>query len=402
MSMPTEPGPVPESATAQPAPVTLDDYRTAAQALVDPAAWGYIEGGSGAETTLRESEAAYRRYRLRPRVLVDVSHCDLRTTLLGSPVELPVAIAPMAYHGLVNPEAEPGTVRAAAAAGALTVVSTFSGTPLEEIAEAAAGAPLWMQLYVFRDRPTTEALVRRAEAVGYRALVVTVDTPRVPRRARDLRNAFSLPPGMVPANFDDRHASGLQQASNGSSVIGAHAARHHDAAFGWDDLAWLRSLTTLPLVLKGVLTGEDAARAAELGVEGIVVSNHGGRQLDGAVPALDALPEVVAAAAGRCEVYVDGGVRRGTDVLTALALGARAVLVGRPVLWGLAVAGSAGALDVLSVLRAELEDAMALSGRPDLASVDAGLLRPYATPATPAAPLPAAPHRTPSKESTPR
>ncbi|MEW2574710.1 alpha-hydroxy acid oxidase [Streptomyces syringium] len=403
--MPTEPDPVPEPAAARPAPVTLDDYRTAAQALVDPAAWGYIEGGSGAETTLRESEAAYRRYRLRPRVLVDVSHCDLRTTLLGSPVELPVAIAPMAYHGLVSPEAEPGTVRAAAAAGALTVVSTFAGTPLEEIAEAAAGAPLWMQLYVFRDRATTEALVRRAEAAGYRALVVTVDTPRVPRRARDLRNAFSLPPGMVPANFDDRHASGLQQASQGASVIGAHAARHHDAAFGWDDLAWLRSLTALPLVLKGVLTGEDAARAAELGVEGIVVSNHGGRQLDGAVPALEALPEVVAAVAGRCEVYVDGGVRRGTDVLTALALGARAVLLGRPVLWGLAVAGSAGARDVLSVLRAELEDAMALSGRPDLASLDAGLLRPCDTPVGPAASLSSvseALHRTPSKESTPR
>ncbi|MEU7168801.1 alpha-hydroxy acid oxidase [Streptomyces morookaense] len=364
--------------------VTLDDYRTAARGLVEPSAWDYIDGGSGDETTLHESEAAYRRHRLRPRVLVDVSRCDTRTTLLGSTVQLPVGIAPMAFHGLVTPEAELACVRAAGEAGALMVVSTFSGTPLEDLARAAGG-PLWMQLYVFRHRPTTETLVRRAEAAGYRALVVTVDTPRMARRPRDLRNGFRLPPGVTPANFGSEISAGLHAGTAGASALGTHAERHHDAAFTWDDLAWLRSLTPLPIVLKGVLTAEDADRAAALGVEAIVVSNHGGRQLDGAVTALEALPEVVAATAGRCEVLVDGGIRRGTDVLVALALGARAVLVGRPVLWGMAVDGADGAREVLSVLGAELENALALCGRPDLASVDADLLRApqHTTPATP-------------------
>ncbi|GHI10515.1 2-hydroxy-acid oxidase [Streptomyces cellostaticus] len=349
--------------------VTLDDYYTAARSLVEPAAWDYIDGGSGDETTLRENLAGYRRYRLRPRVLVDVSRCDMRTTLLGSPVALPIAVAPTGFHGLVTSEAESACARAAGEVGALMVVSTFATTRLEDVARAARG-PLWMQLYVFRDRTVSEDLVKRAEAVGYRALVVTVDAPVRGRRVRDLRNAFALPPGLAPANFPDIPADGS------SAELAAQLARHIDPAFSWDDLAWLRSLTRLPIVLKGVLTAEDAAHAAELGVAAIVVSNHGGRQLDGSVTALDALPEVVSAVAGRCEVLVDGGVRRGSDALVALALGARAVLVGRPVLWGMAVSAAEGARDVLSILGAELETAMALCGRTDLASVDASLLRP--------------------------
>ncbi|MCC3767453.1 alpha-hydroxy-acid oxidizing protein [Streptomyces sp. UNOC14_S4] len=349
--------------------VTLDDYRAAARPLVEPSAWDFIDGGSGDETTLRENLTGYRRYRLRPRVLVDVSRCDTRTTLLGSPVALPVAVAPTAFHGLVTPEGEPACARAAGEAGALMVVSTFATTRLEDIARVAQG-PLWLQLYVFRDRATSEDLVRRAEAAGYRALVVTVDAPVQARRVRDLRNGFALPPGLAPANFPEQLADGCP------AELSQQVARRIDPAFTWDDLAWLRSLTRLPIVLKGVLAAEDAARAAELGVAAIVVSNHGGRQLDGSVTALDALPEVVSAVAGRCEVLVDGGIRRGSDVLVALALGARAVLVGRPVLWGLAVSGADGARDVLSILAAELEAAMALSGRPDLASVDASLLHP--------------------------
>ncbi|MEU8976249.1 alpha-hydroxy acid oxidase [Streptomyces monashensis] len=344
---------------------------------VESSAWDYIDGGSGDETTLRENLAGYRRYRLRPRIMVDVSRIDTRTTLLGSSIAQPIAVAPMGFHGLVTPEAESACARAAGEVGALMVVSTFATTRLEDVAQVARG-PLWMQLYVFRDRTVSEDLVKRAEAAGYRALVVTVDAPVRGRRVRDLRNAFALPPGLAPANFPDTRADGS------TAELAAQMARRIDPAFTWDDLAWLRSLTRLPIVLKGVLTAEDAARAAELGAAAIVVSNHGGRQLDGSVTPLDVLPEVVLAVAGRCEVLIDGGIRRGSDVLVALALGARAVMVGRPVLWGMAVAAAEGARDVLSILGAELENAMAPCGRTDLASVDASLLHPaYAAPFKP-------------------
>ncbi|MFJ9411311.1 alpha-hydroxy acid oxidase [Streptomyces sp. NPDC101393] len=354
---------------------TLPGYEAAARARLDRPVFDYIAGGSGDEVTLRGDGAAYDRYRLRPRVLVDVSRVETGTTLLGRPVALPIGIAPMAYHRLVNPGGETATVRAAGALGALAVTSTYASRTLEETARAAAG-PLWLQLYVLRRREVTESLVRRAEIAGYRALVVTVDTPRMARRERDLRNGFSLPSHIRPVNLDDGHRDGLHTARSGSSTLAEHADRHHDDAFTWDDLAWLRSLTALPLVLKGVLTAQDARRAAELGVDGLIVSTHGGRQLDGAVAALDALPEVVAAVPDHCEVLVDGGIRRGTDVLKALALGARAVLVGRPVLWGLAVDGAAGVERVLSTLQGELEEAMALTGRPRLDMIAPDLLHP--------------------------
>ncbi|MEV0368707.1 alpha-hydroxy acid oxidase [Streptomyces sp. NPDC050636] len=354
-------------------PPSPRDYAAAAQAKLDRSVWDYIAGGSGDEVTLREDRAAYDRYRLRPRALVDVSHCELSTTLLGRPVSFPVGIAPMAFHRLVHADGETATVRAAGAAGALTITSTFASKTLEETARAATG-PLWLQVYVFRERKVTESLVRRAEAAGYRALVITVDTPRMARRERDLRNGFSLPSYVRPANLDEGQRAGLHHGRSGSSTLAEHAERHHDAAFTWEDLAWLRSLTSLPLVLKGVLTAQDARRAAELGVEGLIVSTHGGRQLDGAIPALDALPEVVEAVPDQCEVLVDGGIRRGTDVLKALALGARAVLVGRPVLWGLAVDGADGVERVLATLRAELEEAMALTGRPGLDTITRELL----------------------------
>ncbi|MGP4084096.1 alpha-hydroxy acid oxidase [Streptomyces sp. KR55] len=353
------------------------DYEAAARARLDRPVWDYIAGGSGDEVTLREDRAAYHRYRLRPRALVDVSHCELSTTLLGGPVDFPIGIAPMAYHGLVHADGETATVRAAGAVGALTITSTFASRTLEETARVGTG-PLWLQLYVMRRREVTESLVRRAEAAGYRALVITVDTPRMARRQRDLRNGFGLPLHIRPANLDHSHRAGLHRGRSGGSTLAEHAAQHHDAAFTWDDLAWVRSLTSLPLVLKGVLTAEDARRAAGLGIEGLIVSTHGGRQLDGAIPALDALPEVVAAVPDQCEVLVDGGIRRGGDVLKALALGARAVLVGRPVLWGLAVDGAKGVERVLTTLRAELEEAMALTGRSRLDTVTRDLLHPFA------------------------
>ncbi|ATB37490.1 alpha-hydroxy-acid oxidizing enzyme [Cystobacter fuscus] len=354
-------------------PVCVGDYEALARERMEPANWEYFQGGSGEEQTLRANREAFERVFFRPRVLVDVSKCDLSTRLLGTPVSFPVGVAPMAYHRLAHPEGEVATARAAGAVGALTVVSTFASRKLEEVAQEAQG-PLWLQVYCFRRREVTEALVRRAEAAGYRALVLTVDTPRLGRRERDVRNGFSLPAHVRAENFGEELVAALHAHQPGASAVATHARETIDPSLTWESLAWLRSLTRLPLVLKGVMTGEDAARAASLGIEGIIVSNHGGRQLDGVLPALEALPEIVRAVAGRCEVLMDGGVRRGTDVLKALALGARAVLVGRPVLWGLAAAGPEGVEHVLSMLRDELELAMALAGRPSLEHIDSSLV----------------------------
>ena len=308
----------------------------------------------GDETTLRENHAAFERIRLRPRVLADVSTVSLATTVLGAPVSMPILVAPSSAHGLAHPDAERATAQGAGAAGALMVASTESTASLEEIGAAATG-PLWFQLYVYRNRHVAETLVRRAEDAGYRAIVLTVDLPTWARQERAMRSEEQRrwpPQGNLPG------------------LSGADLDPYN---LTWRDLDWLRAHTSLPLVLKGILTAEDAALAVEQGVEGIVVSNHGGRALDGAPATIEALPEVVEAVARRCEVYLDGGVRRGTDALKALALGARGVLVGRPVLWGLAVDGAQGVQHVLELLRAELERAMALSGAPSLARISSGL-----------------------------
>ena len=338
-------------------PVNISEYEALAKARMEPVDWDFYAGGSDDEVTLRTTRAAFERIKLRPRVLVDVSTCDLRTTVLGTGVSMPFLVAPMAFHGLAHPEGECETARAAGAAGTLMVTSTTSNRSLEEIA-AAAGGPLWFQLYTYGGLEISESLVKRAEAAGYRAIVLTVDLPRVGRREKDIRNNFNLPSRLFEGNF-----TGID-ISSGTFVT-----------LTWDSIAWLRGVTSLPIVIKGILTAEDAQLAAEHGVDGIVVSNHGGRQLDTALPAIEALPEVVEAVAGRCEVYMDGGIRRGTDVLKALALGARAVLLGRPVLWGLAANGAAGVRHVLEMLRDELELAMVLSGRPTLVSINRTLVR---------------------------
>ncbi len=287
--------------------------------------------------------------------MVDVSRIDAATEVLGGPIASPILVAPTGSHGALCPEAECATAEAAGRAGVAMVASTGSNRTIEEIAAAATG-PLWLQLYLFAERPRTTALVRRAEDSGCRAIVLTVDSPRWGRKERSLRSEdeFDWP---APANL-----AGLPPATMETP--------HGGAPVTWADLDWLRTITPLPIVLKGILTAEDAAIAAARGVEGIVVSNHGGRQLDGVAAAIVALPEVVAAAEGRCEIYLDGGIRRGTDVLKALALGATAVMVGRPILWGLASAGADGAFDVLTMLGRELAWAMALSGRPTVASID--------------------------------
>ncbi len=332
--------------------ITLFDYERLAETRLDQATWHYYAGGSDDELTLRANQEAFERIRLRPRMLVDASFCDTSITTLGTSISLPVLIAPTAFHMLADPEGECATAQAAGEADTLMVASSSSTRSLEEIAQAASG-PLWFQLYVF-ERQNARELVQRAAAAGYRALVLTVDSPRWGHKERAIRSGFRVP---TKANVSDQVA-----ARDAISIT-------------WDDVDWLKSLSPLPILLKGILTAEDARLAVAHGVDGIIVSNHGGRQLDGVCAAIEALPEVVEAVNARCEVYMDGGVRRGTDILKALALGARAVLVGRPVLWGLAVGGSTGAHRVLEILRTELALAMALSGCPTLASIDRSLIR---------------------------
>lgn len=342
-------------------PISVLDYEPLARERMHPAAWAYLCAGAEDEVTLRENRAAFERLRLVPRVLRGVSAPDLRTTVLGTPVEAPVLVAPMGVHGLAHPGGECASARGAGEAGTLMAVSTVSSRSIEEVSACATG-PLWFQLYVYRSRGLAERLVRRAERAGCRALVLTADSPRWGRKERFLRVAGSLPPGADAASID--------------SEVGEEDLA--PAALTWEDVAWLRSVSSLPVVLKGVLHPEDAVLAVEHGAAGIVVSNHGGRQLDGAPASIEALPAVVEAVAGasggRAEVYLDGGVRRGTDVLKALALGARAVFVGRPVLWGLAVGGAEGVRRVLGLLRGELEHAMALCGQASVGGLDPELV----------------------------
>jgi 4-hydroxymandelate oxidase len=356
-------------------PLSLAEYEAAARDRLPPDVWDYVAGGSGTESTLAANRAALDRLALRPRVLVDVSRCDPATELLGAPLAAPIGVAPMAYHRLAHPDGEVGTARAAGATGLLFVVSLFASQDLAEIAAAATG-PLWLQLYWLRRRGVMVDLVQRAEALGYRAIVITVDTPRVARRLRDLRHGFALPSQVVAVNIDPAVMAGTDHGEVGVSALERHSRQQFDASVTWADLAWLRERTRLPVVVKGVLTAEDARLAVAHGAAAVVVSNHGGRQLDGAPATVAALPEVVDAVAGRCPVLMDGGVRTGADVVRALALGARAVLVGRPVLWGLAYRGGDGVRDVLALLRAELAETMALCGRPRLADLDGSVVSP--------------------------
>ncbi|WP_035798960.1 alpha-hydroxy acid oxidase [Kitasatospora mediocidica] len=354
--------------------VEPDDLEQRARAVLPGEVADFIAGGADDERTLRWEQQAFEDYVFEPRVLTGAREPQLAVSMLGTPVALPAAVAPMAYQRLVHPDGEHATVAGAAAAGALTVVPTLSSVTLEAAAERAAG-PLWFQLYCLQDRELTASLVRRAEAAGYRAIVVTVDAPRLGRRRRDERNGFTLPADVEPANLAGRPAGRVHTAGRAESALAVHAAATHDASLSWADLAWLRSLTGLPLVLKGVLSVADAERAVQEGAAGIVVSSHGGRQLDRVPAALHALPEIVHAVGDRIEVYLDGGVRQGADVLTALGLGARAVFIGRPVLWGLAAGGADGVTGVLDRIRDELAHTLVLAGREGVGDLD-GLVRP--------------------------
>lgn len=375
--------------------INLHDYETAAGERLERMTYDYYASGAMDEITLRENEAAYDRIRLRYRVFRDVSRRSLATRVLGQPISMPVLVAPTAFHRMAHPDGEAGTARAAAGAGTIMMLSTFSNTPMEEVTAAARAAradagkqgevpgeqgedpgservggragsgPIWFQLYVYRDREVTRELVRRAEAAGCRGLVVTVDAPLLGRRERDVRNRFRLPDDLAVANLlpVGGGAETVAPAAEDSGLA-AYVRTLLDPSLTWKELEWLVGATRLPVLVKGIVHPRDAVLAAEHGAVGVVVSNHGGRQLDTALPTIEALPEVAEAVADRDRftVLLDGGVRRGTDVVKALALGADAVAVGRPILWGLAVDGAGGARRVLEILRREVDLALALCG----------------------------------------
>lgn len=343
-------------------PVNVADYEALAAQRLEPGVLGYYAGGAGDERTLRDNVEAFARRRLRPRVLVDVSDVTTATTVLGSEVSMPVLVAPTALQRLAHPDGEPGMARAAAAAGTVFTLSTLATSRPREVCEHAPSAPRWFQLYAFRDAAVTRALCDEAIACGFDAIVLTVDAPRAGRRERDLRTGFAVPPDVdMPAVRAAIGAGACPTPAEFFSLI--------DASLTWAAVERLAGEVDLPVVVKGIQTAQDAALACEHGAAAVVVSNHGGRQLDGVAASIDLLPEVVDAVGGRLEVLVDGGIRRGTDVAVALALGARAVLVGRPALWGLAAGGEAGARHVLELLREELHLALRLLGCPTPAHV---------------------------------
>lgn len=346
-------------------PLSLEDFEVAARAALPDAVYQFIAGGAADEITVRWNREAFDRLRLCPRVLVDVSRVETRLSLFGSDLAHPVLLAPAAYQKLVSPEGELATAKGAASSGSVFVVSSNATLPIEKVARVP-GAQLWFQLYVQSDKGMNREMIERAAAAGCKALCVTVDTPVLGPRNREQRAGFSLPPGlslpMNPQNLKARQKSALGSEQAGRRV-----------SVTWRDIEEFRSQSAIPVVLKGILHPEDAEQAVRVGVNGIIVSNHGGRNLDTALATFDALPPVVDRIRGRIPILVDGGIRRGTDVLKSLAMGASAVLVGRPYLYGLAVAGAKGVARVVEILRRELELAMALTGRARLCDLDRSL-----------------------------
>ena len=350
-------------------PLNLHDLEAHAETVLPRAIWDFIDAGAQDEVTLRRNRAAFEEITLRPRFLVDISQRDLSTTVLGESISFPVMVAPAGGHQYAHPQGELATARAAGAAGTLMALSTSSNYSMEQVADAASG-PLWFQLY-HRGVDLTKMLVRRAEAAGYRAICLTIDTPLPSPKERDTRNGFVRPRGIELANFVGEEAmlslvSGTDESSEWNMPV--------CPPLTWSELDWLRSLTSLPLVLKGVRIAEDARAAVSHGVDGVLVSNHGGRQLDATQATIEVLPEIVDAVDGRAEVYLDSGIRRGSDVLKALALGARAVFIGRPLFWGLAWEGEAGVRLILEILRHELDMVMGYCGRTSVHDLDRSLV----------------------------
>jgi 4-hydroxymandelate oxidase len=353
--------------------LSIGDYARAAGSRLSRDALDYYEGGALDELTLRENTEGWTRVKLYYRVLAGVGARDLSTTVLGQPVSMPILVAPTAFHKLACEEGEIATARAAKATGTLFILSSLSNTAMEAVF-AEAGHPRWFQLYVYKDREITRELVQRAEAAGAEAIVLTVDAPGLGTRERDARNRFRLPEGLRVENLCSLGKDNFPEVEG--SALAAYVRANFKPDLSFDDLDWLCRATRLPVVVKGVCRGDDARRAAEHGAKAVVVSNHGGRQLDTAPATCEALPHVVEAVGDLCEIYVDGGIRRGSDVLKAIALGARAVLVGRPLLWGLCVAGEQGASEVMEILRRELDEAMLLCGCTKLSDIGRWLLQP--------------------------
>jgi 4-hydroxymandelate oxidase len=352
-------------------PINLLDYAEAARGKLDPMVYDYYAGGALDEITLRENRAAYDRLRLQYRVLAGVGPRELATRVLGQAVSMPILVAPTAFHKMAHADGEAGAARAASAAGTLFILSSLSNTAMEDVFAVCDG-PRWFQLYIYKDRGVTRELIARAEGAGAQAIVLTVDAPVWGTREKDVRNGFQLKPGLAVENVVPAGKGDFPKVEG--SGLAAYVNTLFDGSLSFDDLEWLCATTRLPVVVKGVCHPQDAVECARRGAQAVVVSNHGGRQLDTCPATLEVLPEIVDALAGRIETYVDGGIRRGTDVVKALALGARAVLVGRPVLWGLAVNGEAGVREVLELLRRELSDAMALCGCTRIGQIGRGLI----------------------------
>lgn len=349
--------------------MSLLELEQFARSALEPSAFDYYSSGSLDEVTLAENCSAFGKLRLRPRVLVDVSNRDMSIELFGMKHSMPILVAPTAFQRLAHPDGEIATARAAEKLGTTMIVSTLATASVAEIRKNSK-ANLWFQLYVLKDRGITRELLERAVEAGCKAIVVTVDAPVIGRRERDMRNRFALPSNLSIANLVDmgRNLSSLPDTA-AESGLAAYFHSLYDTSLTWKDMEWLRKASPLPVIVKGILRGDDAKLAIESGVAGIVVSNHGGRQLDTAIATIDALAEVAEAVSGQVPILIDGGIRRGTDVVKALALGAKAVLVGRPILWGLSYNGEAGATRVLENLKLELDNAMALIGAPNLESI---------------------------------
>ena len=340
--------------------VNVFDYEAAAREILPKLAYDYYRSGANDEITLHENHTAYERIKLKPRVLRDISKRDLTTTILGQTVSMPILVAPTAFHCLAHPEGEVATARAAGKADTIMILSTLSTSSIEEVMSEATGL-VWFQLYVYKDRDATLSLVQRAEAAGCKAIALTVDAQVWGRRERDIKNRFRLPKGLSIKNLMPT-GKGQFPKEQADSGLAAYVTWQFDQTLCWRDVEWLCAKAKVPVLLKGVLHPEDARLAIDHGAAGVIVSNHGARQLDTVPATIEALPEIVEAVDGKIEVIVDGGIRRGTDVVKAIALGAKAVGVGRPVIWGLAVDGEQGAARVLSILRKDFELAMRLCG----------------------------------------